>query len=128
MEGERESVSEQAHRRVSHVMTVFQLAVIIPVVVGLAYSVIRDPSQLQDPGLLFWVAAIATVDLMPVSAWGGHLSDVPHPARSYLCRQDRRAVVWWIFDLGAPPRTASQALFNGSQIALSGGGGVVFRL
>jgi signal transduction histidine kinase len=119
-------VNEQAHRRVSHVMTVFQLAVIIPVVVGLTYSVLRDPSQLQNPGLLFWVAAIATVDLMPVSAWGGlHLS-LTFPIRLSLAILYLPGTAGLVALVGSfDPRELRRevgivkALFNRSQIALS---------
>jgi signal transduction histidine kinase len=74
-EGRAHRVNQQAHRGDSLVMTVFQLAVIVPVVVGLCYSIALHPADLNNFALLFWAGAIATVDLMPVPAWGGlHLS------------------------------------------------------
>jgi signal transduction histidine kinase len=107
-------------------MTVFQLAVIIPVVVGLSYTVVLDPSLLANWALLFWVVAIATVDLMPVPAWGGlHLS-LTFPIRLSLAILYPPAAAGVVALVGSfDPRELRkeigplQALFNRSQIALS---------
>jgi signal transduction histidine kinase len=106
-------------------MTVFQLAVIIPVVVGLTYLVAKRPSDLS-PWLIFWVAAIAIVDLMPVPAWGGlHLS-LTFPIRLSLAIVFLPAAAGLAALMGSfDPRELRgeigllKAAFNRSQIALS---------
>jgi len=49
---------------------IYELAVSLPIVVWIAYSLITDPSQLSHPEpswqIFLWIAAIAAVDLMPV--------------------------------------------------------------
>jgi signal transduction histidine kinase len=52
-------------------LTIYQLAVTVPTLGGLAYAIAADPHVFSHPVLLFWVAAIAVVDLMPVEITGG---------------------------------------------------------
>ena len=101
---ERASASvakDRAHREYNVALTAYKLAVIVPVVVFLVYRLALHPRQLWDAGLLFWVVAIATVDLMPVPAWGGlHLS-LTFPIRLSL------AIIY-------PPAAAASAALVGS--------------
>ena len=62
-------------------LTVYQLAVIAPVLVGLTAWAIRYRFDFDDPALFFWAMAIALVDLMPVPAWGGLQLSLAFPIR-----------------------------------------------
>ena len=120
-------MSEQAHRRDSHVMTVFQLAVIIPVVVGTdlpARAAIR-PSCSTGTALLGGSHRHRGPDARPGLGRPASLPDVPHPAQpGHRCnRLPPRAFVALVgsFD----PRELRneigplKAAFNRCQIALS---------
>ena len=50
---------------------VFQLAVIVPLAVTLAVTLPDHLDELQQWSVLFFMAAVAVVDLIPVPAWGG---------------------------------------------------------
>jgi signal transduction histidine kinase len=126
MKGASASVArDQAHREYNVALTAYKLAVIIPVVVFLVYRVVAHPGALNW-GLLFWMVAIATVDLMPVPAWGGlHLS-LTFPIRLSLAILYPPAAAASAALLGSfDPRELKReidpvtALFNRCQIALS---------
>jgi signal transduction histidine kinase len=48
----------------------FKLAVVLPMAGWLALELGRHPERVQDPALLFWMAAVIIVDLIPVPGWG----------------------------------------------------------
>jgi signal transduction histidine kinase len=62
-------------------LTVYQFAVIAPVLVGLTAWAVRYHFDFGDPSLFFWAMAIALVDLMPVPAWGGLQLSLAFPIR-----------------------------------------------
>ena len=118
--------NDRAHREYNVALTAYKLAVIIPVVVFLVFRLSQHPGQLDYWGLLFWVIAIATVDLMPVPAWGGlHLS-LTFPIRLSLAILYPPAAAATAALIGSfDPRELRRevdlvtALFNRCQIALS---------
>jgi signal transduction histidine kinase len=61
-------LSADSNRRLANI---FKLIVGFSVIGFLARGILLDPSSLADPSLLFWVAMIAAVELMPVPAWRG---------------------------------------------------------
>jgi signal transduction histidine kinase len=61
-------LSADSNRRLANI---FKLIVGFSVIAILARGILLKPSDLGDPWLLFWVAAIAAVELMPVPAWRG---------------------------------------------------------
>jgi signal transduction histidine kinase len=118
--------NDQAHREYSRAVTAYQLAVAMPIVLFLAFRVAQHPGQLLDRRLLFWMVAIAIVDLMPVPAWGGlHLS-LTFPIRLSLAILYPPVAAAAVALLGSfDPRELRgeigpvTSLFNRSQIALS---------
>jgi signal transduction histidine kinase len=127
MKGASASVArDQAHREYNVALTAYKLAVIVPVVVFLVYRLSVHPGQLLNWGLLFWIAAIAVVDLMPVPAWGGlHLS-LTFPIRLSLAILYPPAAAATAALIGSfDPRELKReidpttAMFNRCQIALS---------
>ena len=66
---------EGVERRQRGLATAYQLAVALPVLGWLVYQGILDPHRFFSakilPALLFWILAVAVVDLMPVSVAGG---------------------------------------------------------
>ncbi len=49
----------------------FQLAVIVPLLVYLAATLPEHRDELLQGSVLFFMVAVAVVDLIPVPAWGG---------------------------------------------------------
>ena len=47
-------------------LRLYELALTAPVLGYIAYSIYTDPAQFNDPVIFVWMAAIATVDLLPV--------------------------------------------------------------
>ena len=47
-------------------LRVYELAVTLPVLVYIGHSIFTSPDQFDDPLILVWMAAITTVDLLPV--------------------------------------------------------------
>jgi diguanylate cyclase (GGDEF)-like protein len=47
-------------------LRLYELALVLPVTAYIGYSVYTDPVEFSDPLILVWMAAIATVDLLPV--------------------------------------------------------------
>jgi signal transduction histidine kinase len=48
----------------------FKLAVAVPMLAWLILDLARNPEQARQPALLFWMAAVIIVDLIPVPGWG----------------------------------------------------------
>jgi signal transduction histidine kinase len=48
----------------------FKLAIVVPMLAWLALDLARNPEQARQPALLFWMAAVIIVDLIPVPGWG----------------------------------------------------------
>jgi signal transduction histidine kinase len=127
MKGASASVArDQAHREYNVALTAYKFAVIVPVVVFLIYRIALHPAQLFQWGLLFWVIAIATVDLMPVPAWGGMHLSLTFPIRLSLAILFPPAAAASAALVGSfDPRELKReidpvtAMFNRCQIALS---------
>ena len=47
-------------------LRLYELALTLPVLAYIAYSIYTNPDQFNDPVIFVWMAAIATVDLLPV--------------------------------------------------------------
>ena len=47
-------------------LRLYELALTAPVLGYIAYSIYTDPEQFNNPVIFVWMAAIATVDLLPV--------------------------------------------------------------
>ena len=50
--------------------TAFQLGVVLPMLAVIAIEIARDAEQVRHPAILFWMAAVIAVDLIPVPGWG----------------------------------------------------------
>lgn len=60
------SAVENAPRRPA--ARIYEAALAIPTILGIAWFFLRNPHGLADPMLLVWAIAIGTVDLMPIPA------------------------------------------------------------
>jgi signal transduction histidine kinase len=49
--------------------SVYQALVVLPILGLLVYAAVAEPGQFTDPSLLAWIAILAVVELLPVSAW-----------------------------------------------------------
>ena len=47
-------------------LRLYELALVLPVTAYIGYSIYTDPVEFSDSLILVWMAAIATVDLLPV--------------------------------------------------------------
>src|SRR5207237_5096393 len=50
--------------------TAFQLGVVLPMLAVIAIEIARDAEQVRHPAILFWMAVVIAVDLIPVPGWG----------------------------------------------------------
>jgi signal transduction histidine kinase len=104
----------------------FQLAVIVPLIVYVALTLPDHRSELLQGSVLFFIVAVAVVDLIPVPAWGGMQLSLSFPillgvaiiydptvaaAIAFVGSFDPRE-----FRLQMPPL---RAVFNRAQMALS---------
>jgi signal transduction histidine kinase len=114
----------------------FQIAVIVPLAVYLALTLPDHRDELLQGSILFFIVAVAVVDLIPVPAWGGMQLSLSFPillgvaiiydpavaaAIAFVGSFDPRE-----FRLQMPPL---RAVFNRAQMALSTlAGGALFHL
>lgn len=63
--------SAARRRGLRRALTGYELAVVVPLAAWLPYEAIRRAGMFARPALLFWIVAIAVVDLMPVGLTGG---------------------------------------------------------
>ena len=114
----------------------FELAVIIALAVYLAVTIPDHRDQLLQGSVLFFVLAVAVVDLIPVPAWGGMQLSLSFPILlgvAMIYDPTVAAVIALVgsfdpreFRLQMPPL---RALFNRAQMALSTlAGGALFHL
>jgi len=107
-------------------LTVYQLAVAVPTLAGLALAVAADPRPFSHPVLLFWALAIAVVDLMPVEISGGMELSLSFPVVLAVALLYSPVVATLVALIGSfDPRELKRqlpllkALFIRSQVALS---------
>jgi signal transduction histidine kinase len=107
-------------------LTLYQLAVAVPTLIGLTYAITVDPHRFSHPVLLFWAAAIAMVDLMPVEISGGMELSLSFPIVLAVALLYSPAVATLVALIGSfDPRELRRqlpllkALFIRSQVALS---------
>jgi signal transduction histidine kinase len=114
----------------------FQLAIIVPLAVYLALTLPDHRDELLQGSILFFIVAVAVVDLIPVPAWGGMQLSLSFPillgvaiiydptvaaAIAFVGSFDPRE-----FRLQMPPL---RAVFNRAQMAFSTlAGGALFHL
>ncbi len=103
----------------------FQLAVVVPTWIVLAWLLAEDPGQLR-PILLLWILLVAVVEALPVPAWHGLQVSVGFPLLMVIAFIYEPAAAGVCAFLGASdPREYRRqvgmlrALFNRSQVALS---------
>ena len=110
-------------------LLLFELAVIIPTIAGGAYLIFANAGSInweEHRDLIFWAAAVALVELIPLPAWRGiHLS-LSFPLLMALAFvHDPLAAAATAFIGSVDPRefrhevTLLRALFNRAQVALS---------
>ena len=110
----------------SHRATIFKASVAFPVVVWLVLELVRDPGQLRDPAILFWIAAVIVVDLIPVPGWADLQLSLSFPILLGVAIVYSPAVAAFIALIGSfDPRELHhqvsfvRALFNRCQMAIS---------
>jgi signal transduction histidine kinase len=57
----------------------FESAVAVPVVVWIAWTILRLPGDIPIGGIALWIALVAIVDLLPIPAWGGMVVSLSFP-------------------------------------------------
>jgi diguanylate cyclase (GGDEF)-like protein len=107
-------------------LRVMEFAVVVPLVVWLAFSIVRSPTEFLDWHLLVWIAAITIVDLLPVKGNSDTSFSLSFPIELSAALIFPPAVVAMITLLGAadvrefrrevPPL---KAVYNRSQVAWS---------
>lgn len=105
--------------------TIFQLALVVPMLAYLAIEVTRRRSDLT-PAIAFFILAVAVVDLIPVPGWGGLQLSLSFPVLLGVAILYPPAIAAFVTLVGSfdprefrreiPPLTA---LWNRSQMALS---------
>jgi signal transduction histidine kinase len=114
----------------------FQLAIILPLAVYLALTIPDHRDELLQGSILFFIVAVAVVDLIPVPAWGGMQLSLSFPILlgvAIIYDPTVAAVIAFVgsfdpreFRLQMPPL---RAIFNRAQMALSTlAGGALFHL
>jgi signal transduction histidine kinase len=114
--------------------TAFMLAIVVPVIVGLAVVLPSYRDELLDPAVLFFIVAVAIVDLIPVPVWGGIQLSLSFPILIGVTILFAPPVAAFITLAGSmDPREIKRevsflkALYNRSQMAVSIlAGGLVF--
>ena len=106
--------------------TIFKASVAFPVIVWLVLELARDPGQLRDPAILFWIAAVIVVDLIPVPGWADLQLSLSFPILLGVAIVYSPAVAAFIALIGSfDPRELHhqvsfvRALFNRCQMAIS---------
>ncbi|HEY2804081.1 MAG TPA: HAMP domain-containing sensor histidine kinase [Actinomycetota bacterium] len=120
-------LAEQAPEPVeSQRATIFKASVAFPVIVWLVLELVRDPGQLRDPAILFWIAAVIVVDLIPVPGWADLQLSLSFPILLGVAIVYSPAVAAFIALIGSfDPRELHhqvsfvRALFNRCQMAIS---------
>lgn len=104
----------------------YQLAVVVPTLAYLAFTLPRDVDAVFDPHVLLFILAVAIVELIPVPAWGGLQLSLSFPLLLGVAIIFEPAVATMIAFIGSvDPRefrrdvTLLKASFNRSQMALS---------
>lgn len=106
-------------------LAVFELGVVCPTAILLAWGLYRHPQQAR-PGFLLWIAVVMVADLLPVPAWRGVQVSVSFPvlvAVAFLYEPLSAAAVAFIAT--TDPRELKRevsllrALFNRAQIAVA---------
>jgi len=117
---------DHTHREHQRAVAAYQLAIVTPVALLLAHALMLHAPELWDASLLFWIGAIAAVDLMPVPAWGGLHMSLTFPIRLSVAILYSPPVAAAVALVGSvDPREikrtvpALTALFNRCQIALT---------
>jgi signal transduction histidine kinase len=64
------AMTDAPERTDSAAATSFKVAVILPVIALLTFEFLQHPGQVRQPAVLFWIAAVIAVDLIPVPGWG----------------------------------------------------------
>ena len=106
-------------------MAVFEAAIVLPTLAALGYFLVRRSSALEA-SLLYWMALIVLVDLLPVPAWHGLQLLLDFPLLiAVAILYDPPAAAVALFAASFDPREwrrevgTMQALFNRSQMAAS---------
>lgn len=105
--------------------TLFQLAVIVPTIAYLAWALPQNREYLT-PNLLFFIVAVAVVELIPVPAWGGLQLSLSFPIMLGVAMIYPPAIAAFAALVGSfDPREFRReiplvrALFNRCQLAVS---------
>jgi signal transduction histidine kinase len=114
----------------------FQLVIIVPLLAYLAVMLPRSTDELFQSSVLFFMATVAVVDLIPVPAWGGMQLSLSFPILLGVAIIYPPAVAGFIaFGGSFDPREFQhqmpllRAIFNRSQMAASTiAGSVLFHL
>src|SRR5918999_522471 len=119
-----DSGTRAGHRFLSS-MAIFELAVIIPTLGGVAYLLALE-SSLPVGQLVIWTVVVAVVELLPVTLWRGMQMSMAFPlllAVAFLYSPPAAAGVAFLgsFDLRElrGGTTPLRALFNRAQVAIS---------
>jgi signal transduction histidine kinase len=104
----------------------FALSVVVPTIVGLGIFVWRSWALFPLPKVLYWLALIALVELLPAPAWGGIQVSLGFPLLTAVAILYPPGVAAVVAFLGSSdPRefrgqiNPLRALFNRSQVALA---------
>lgn len=130
------AVVQEPERRSDNVRSaLFQLAVIVPLLVYVAVTLPGHRDELLQGSVLFFIVAVAIVDLIPVPAWGGMQLSLSFPILLGVAIIYDPTVAAVIAFVGSfDPREyrlqipALRAVFNRAQMALSTlAGGALFH-
>jgi signal transduction histidine kinase len=114
------------HQAPGWVLAAYQLAIVVPLLVLLALTLPGMAEEVLDESVLFFAIAVAVVDLIPVSGWGGVQLSLSFPLLLGVAIVFDPPVAAFIGFLGSvDPREIKgqvsplKAVYNRSQMALS---------
>ena len=125
-----------AHPAPRWIIVAYQFAVVVPALAYLTLTLPGARDEVLDPAVLFFMVAVAAVDLIPVPAWGGMQLSLSFPLLLGVAIVFHPPVAMAIALVGSvDPRefrrevSLLKALYNRSQMALSVlAGSALFRL
>jgi len=125
------STSVEAKPGSPRLLSLFELAVVVPTLCALAYGLTRDGANAIDgdlPALLAWAVTIGLVELVPVPMWRGTIISMGFPLLMVVAfLYAPAAAAATAFLAASDPRELRRevgflrALFNRSQVALAVG-------
>jgi len=128
----------ETRAKASRLLPIFETVVVVPTLVGLSVSIVRNRGELSEGDFLelgVWILIIALVELVPVPVWRGVHISMGFPLMmvvAFLYPPDAAAAA--AFLAASDPRELKRevgllrALFNRCQVALAvGSAGLIFH-